>query len=759
MPRKLFATEPEVINVVKTTTALSGHYVEVATGNENKLREFQRILTDWEIVGRPLNIEEIQDMDPYKVVSYKAKEAYKANGYNPILVEETSLAIFGLGGRPGPLIKYFSEDVEMRRMIAQDWLAGKDRRALAKILIAVFDGAAVHIREGNIEGTIAESLRGTHGFGWDDMFIPDGQPEGENRTFAEMSGAEKDTYSMRRRALEALHDDPFEVGHSISKMPEPYEQELARVRWDKLNKKKALRFAYALECLEDDNPVSEAFTAGKYTPISYESNIYYTRYLPKADSKSLGLILTDVDRSNLKMNRNGTPVIWQFGPERRSLALAQRADFFLSNQRKEVKDILRAMESGETVVPPRCNKGSRTIESVLGMTRDNDVVEITSTYAFRDLGYKKLSSEAYVSRTNSARYGLYNMIGKYPRSIFSIGSMPAISGWRDVLVTAAIGHHAVFTHRNNILAGYIDKQADLIRAAKDVLQNLGLDDDVYERAQRNIGAAIGCSNVEAELANVRTLYEHAGVRLFRIYTINSDPRVIETAHAIRQAFGDEIELFVGQVTDKKQALKLIAPDVAVDGLFFGHGGGRQCTSATNGMAVTTLEEVYSIVTDARFNGVTVAVEGGVGSQVGHLLLMGVDLISYNQQLARCVVELGDIYFEHANGKICMPYHGSASAPTMIIESANPALVRTRLRRGGRTRNVEGKAGYRFYEEKANSMAFYINTFKHYAARTLADVGVNTVAELRAFLRDHDEEMIRVVSSQASAVASAYRNLM
>jgi hypothetical protein len=96
---------------------------------------------------------------------------------------------------------------------------------------------------------------------------------------------------------------------------------------------------------------------------------------------------------------------------------------------------------------------------------------------------------------------------------------------------------------------------------------------------------------------------------------------------------------------------------------------------------------------------------------------------------------------------------------MIIESANPALAKKRLRRGGRTRNVEGKAGYRFYEEKANSMAFYINTFKHYAARTLADVGVTTVAELRAFLRDNDDEMIRVVSSQASAVAGAYRNLM
>ena len=48
----------------------------------------------------------------------------------------------------------------------------------------------------------------------------------------------------------------------------------------------------------------------------------------------------------------------------------------------------------------------------------------------------------------------------------------------------------------------------------------------------------------------------------------------------------------------------------------------------------------------------------------------------------------------------------------------------------------GKAGYRFFEEKANSMVFYINTFKHYAARTLADVGVVTFSEMRQFLTEY-----------------------
>ena len=750
MPRPLYTTEPRVINSVQARSR-SHQYIEVATTNRNKLVEFRRILPEYEIIGKKLDIEEIQSLDPYKVVKHKAIEAYKANGHNPILVEETSLACRGLNGRPGTYIKDFSEDIEMRRMIAESWLRGRDRSAVAKVLIAVFDGSDVHIREGKTAGQIAETLRGTDGFGWDDSFVPRGQ----NRTFAEMGAAEKDRYSMRRLALLALRDDPFALGHPIFMIPEPYRQEVERVDYDALTDPRALKFAFALEAIEADNPPNSHFEAPTFQPIHYEENIYYTRFLPKADSSSIGLIMTDVDRGNLRMNKNGTPVIWQFGPERRTLCMAQRADYFCSNQNNQVLSTLDAMENG-SCVPQRSNKRSRTVEVVLGM---NENPFSTSTYSWKDLGYRKVSSQTYVSRTQSAEFGLFNRIGKYPRSILGFGSMPAISGWRDVLVTAAIGHHPIFTHRNSIFAGYIERQAAVIRSAKAVLRGLGLSRADYQRAARNIGAAIGCSNVEEEVAAARYLYDEADVRLFRIYTINSDPRVIDIATAIRAEFGDEIELFVGQVSDKEQCLKLVAPEIRADGLFFGHGGGRQCTSATNGMAVTTLEEVYSITTDPRFNDVTIAVEGGIGSSMGHLLLLGVDLISYNQQLAHCVIEQGDIYFEHKTGKVCMPYHGSASAPTMIIESANPELARKRLRPGGRTRNVEGKAGYRFFEEKANSMVFYINTFKHYAARTMADVGVANMAELREFARDNDQELIRVVSSQASAVGQAYGNQM
>src|SRR5690606_17205164 len=139
-----------------------------------------------------------------------------------------------------------------------------------------------------------------------------------------------------------------------------------------------------------------------------------------------------------------------------------------------------------------------------------------------------------------------------------------------------------------------------------------------KRALNNIGVALG-SNPKEDLEKAKVLFKE-GVRAFRVYTINSDPRIIETAKALRQEFGDEIEIFVGQLVDKKQCVSLIAPDIRVDGFVFGHGGGRQCTSATNGMALSTLEELYHTVTDPLFNDVSIVVEGGLGTYIGAMLI-------------------------------------------------------------------------------------------------------------------------------------------
>jgi len=749
MPRKLHFSEPEAINYVASPGANLTH-LTFATGNLNKLKEFKRILKNIEVIGETVEVDEIQSLDATKVVTQKAKDAWRKNNFNPIIVEDTSLEIQALDGRPGPLIKEFLTPL-FKKSLCTEWLKGKDRRVIGRVLLAVYDGKAVQIREGKIEGKIAPEPRGANGFGFDDFVIPDGQT-GKEKTFAEMSESEKDKFSMRARALEDLLANPFQLANPILMLHEPYQQELARVSWEKLNDEKAINFAYALECVNSLNEPNNNFTADKYYPVLSETNIYFTRYTLHEKTKSLGLILSDVDRNNLMMHKNGTPLLWQMGPERRSLALAQRADFFLKNQNKQIHEIVDQLEASKADFPVRHNRRSKVIERFLGIKEDKLV---THAVALKEIGYKKVAAAKNVSRTKNAELGLYNLIGKYPRSILGVGSMPPVSGWRDVITTAAVNFSPVFVTRNSIFAGEVDNQIALIKSAKSSLARLGISGKDLMRMERNIGAAIGAGNLDEELKNVERLVNEAEVKLFRIYTINSDPRVTQIARALRQKYGETIEIFVGQITEKKQALELISEEIKADALIFGHGGGRQCTSATNGMAITTLEEVYSVVSDPRFNHTTVMVEGGVGTQVGALLILGIDGILYNQQLTKGTIETGDVFFQHKSGKICQPYHGSASAATMIIESFYPAMRSKRISASGRAMNVEGTPGYTYYSEKANSMVFYLNEFKGYAARTFADLGVENFTEFRNFVNSRKEELLRIVTQEAAYTASPY----
>jgi hypothetical protein len=84
-------------------------------------------------------------------------------------------------------------------------------------------------------------------------------------------------------------------------------------------------------------------------------------------------------------------------------------------------------------------------------------------------------------------------------------------------------------------------------------------------------------------------------------------------------------------------------------------------------------------------------------------------------------------------------------------------MNSRLYLSGRTKKVEGKTGYIFYKEKANSMAFYVDEFKHYAARTLADLGVNSICELQEFTKNNKDDLLRIVSADAGATSKAYRS--
>lgn len=168
-----------------------------ATKNENKLREVN------EILGRDLEQISVELFEPQgvkveEVVREKAEDAFHKSG-KFVLVEDTSLEFAAWNGLPGALIKWFLDTVGNEGILKM--LAGEtNRKAVAKTAVGFFDGTQSRVFVGEISGTIPEAIRGTGGFGWDPIFVPDGY----EKSFAEMTSVEKNAISMRKLALERM---------------------------------------------------------------------------------------------------------------------------------------------------------------------------------------------------------------------------------------------------------------------------------------------------------------------------------------------------------------------------------------------------------------------------------------------------------------------------------------------------------------------------------------------------------------------------
>ncbi len=166
------------------------------TSRAEKAQEAERL--GFRIERLDLDLPEPQALDPSEIVEAKARAAYRMLS-RPVLVEDSGLSIRAWGGFPGALVKWLEQSAGVGALARM--LDGfPDRSATAVCAIAFCDGAEVLTARGESHGSIAPAPRGGAGFGWDVLFVP----EGSDRTFAEMAGAEKDRVSHRRRAWDAL---------------------------------------------------------------------------------------------------------------------------------------------------------------------------------------------------------------------------------------------------------------------------------------------------------------------------------------------------------------------------------------------------------------------------------------------------------------------------------------------------------------------------------------------------------------------------
>jgi non-canonical purine NTP pyrophosphatase (RdgB/HAM1 family) len=116
-----------------------------------------------------------------------------------LVVEEAGLGLAAMNGFPGPLVKWMLEAIGAEGL-ARTAVALGDPGATARCALLYRDAHRTVIAEGQTKGTLVLPPRGPHGFGWDPVFLPDG----ESRTYGELIGAEKDAVSHRGRAWRAL---------------------------------------------------------------------------------------------------------------------------------------------------------------------------------------------------------------------------------------------------------------------------------------------------------------------------------------------------------------------------------------------------------------------------------------------------------------------------------------------------------------------------------------------------------------------------
>jgi XTP/dITP diphosphohydrolase len=179
-----------------------GFRVRFATTNKGKLREISLLLSEYRLEVEAVEAEklEIQDDEIIRIAEYAASDLAGRLGY-PVAVEDSGLHIEALNGFPGPYSSYIYRSIGLKGVLKL--LEGvEDRRGFFESVVAYAepDGRVRSFR-GIAWGWISQAARGTGGFGFDPIFIPE---EGDGRTFAEMTLEEKNRLSHRGRAMRSF---------------------------------------------------------------------------------------------------------------------------------------------------------------------------------------------------------------------------------------------------------------------------------------------------------------------------------------------------------------------------------------------------------------------------------------------------------------------------------------------------------------------------------------------------------------------------
>ena len=193
--------------------------VVLSTNNPDKASEIHAILAergDVVLLPRPENVGEIEETGETLVDNARLKAVALTEITGEVAIaDDTGLEVAALGGAPGVYsARYAGEEATYEdncvKLLAELGAATDRSAQFSTVAFVSFPDGTEVFAMGDVKGTITSEGRGDAGFGYDPVFVPD---EGDGRTFAEMTPAEKHAISHRGRAFRALADRLSEMGY------------------------------------------------------------------------------------------------------------------------------------------------------------------------------------------------------------------------------------------------------------------------------------------------------------------------------------------------------------------------------------------------------------------------------------------------------------------------------------------------------------------------------------------------------------------
>lgn len=288
-----------------------------------------------------------------------------------------------------------------------------------------------------------------------------------------------------------------------------------------------------------------------------------------------------------------------------------------------------------------------------------------------DLGSSVVGAERErISRTERYAAGPFIKLGRQARSVFVGSSSPDVWNSAAAIATMAASHCLAGVPRNGLTSDP-KRQADLAREALAFLEKIA--EEVLSKRKdkkkvlgywrKNIYGTLE-ANPEKAVPRAKLLHR-AGVRTFRVYSPEPGTGTVDTVKKLRKVFGNEIEIFAGQIVNVAQGKKVV--EAGADGIFVGIGGGGRCiTGVRSGSVIDWPELVWKMRGEIS---VPIIVEGGASDHVAVTLLLGGSGISVSRVVAGGTIESpgGALYCVNDNGRLFKPYGGEASARTKYLD--------------------------------------------------------------------------------------------